>query len=162
MTPINLTIVRGKSASFNIDVTVNSGPNGSCIPADLTGATSIIFTAKESPYVPNIQFQKTANVNGGIIVLNAANGNLQLNLLPVDTQPAYQTANGANGCGWPGWGPPYTYPGYPAWEGCGWNPQEGGTLCVDLSVTFGGGYVYTVAAGTLDYSPNAPVNWANQ
>lgn len=158
MSPLNLTIVRGKSASFNIDVQVNAS-NGTCVPANLTGAT-VVFTAKESPFIPNIQFQKTANANGGIIILNAANGNLQLNLLPTDTQPAYQTANAANG-GWQGCGPPYSYPNYPGWNAAGWSPQEGGTLCVDLTLTFPGGFVYTAAAGTLNYFENSPVNWAN-
>ncbi len=81
MTTLALTIVRGKSASFDIAVTTNAA-NGASVPADLTGA-SVEFTAKDSIANTANYFQKTAG--NGITVLNAATGLLRLNLTPADT-----------------------------------------------------------------------------
>ncbi len=81
MTTLDLTIVRGKSASFDIAVTTLAA-NGASVAADLTGA-SVEFTTKTSIADANNLFQKTAG--NGITVLDAAAGLLRLDLLPADT-----------------------------------------------------------------------------
>lgn len=82
MTTLDLTIVRGKTASYDIAVTTTDA-NGAEIACDLTGA-AVTFTVKPSLYEANADFQKSAG--NGITVLNAANGSLRLELLATDTE----------------------------------------------------------------------------
>ena len=82
MTTLDLTIVKGKTAFYDIAVTTTDA-NGTSIACDLTGA-GVTFTVKPSLYTANADFQKEAG--DGITVLDAANGSLRLQLDATDTE----------------------------------------------------------------------------
>jgi hypothetical protein len=78
-----LYVTRGLQAQFNIQVARNGSP------VDLTGATLAFVARKESPTVGDVVFTK--GIGSGLVVTNAAMGQVTLTVLGPDTASVSST-----------------------------------------------------------------------
>ena len=81
LTPQYLSIYSGTSKAFPLTLTQDDGAT----PLNLTGYTSIVFDAKRGIVDSDGAAAITKGVGTGIVVANAATGQITLSLVPLDS-----------------------------------------------------------------------------
>ena len=84
LAPVALDIVAGSSKPFILKLIKDDGA-APANPLDVTGATSIRWIAKPNTGLPDTLAPLHKDLSSGITVLDAADGIVQLQLLPADT-----------------------------------------------------------------------------